>query len=514
MKKKKVIAGVVLVAVIAAGGSGVVVWKKVQDGTLELSFLKKSNTTEGSVYVDSVEKILNPDVSGTNQRFSGVIEPQKTWKIEASSDKKIKEIYVAEGDQVKAGQDLFTYDTSEAEENLVDAQIELDRLTSDIETTQKQIDTMNKELANVKDEDQRLEYTNLIQTKENSLKKSQYDLKKQNVTIEQLKNTIANATVQSEMDGIIKSINEDASSGSSYGYSSNDDSNAFMTVLSTGNYRVKATANEQNRSAVQEGLPVIVHSRVNDNETWTGTMGSLDTEKTAQNNNDNYYGSSSSDSSSSNYNFYVELDDSSDLILGQHVYVEIDNGQYKHQDGIWLNSYYIVQNDDGTAYVWAADSQDKMEERQVTLGEYDEELDLYEITDGLTKDDYIAFPSSDIQAGMAAERNIDNATIGTGASSATGIGDGETYIGSDYGDYSDYSEDDGLDYSGDYSMDETGEEYLDGGEDGYSEDLGEDEAYYDDGAYTDDGEFLDDGTDDGTTDLIDGEEETAAPGEE
>ena len=43
---------------------------------------------------------------------------------------------------------------------------------------------MNKELANVKDEDQRLEYTNLIQTKENSLKKSQYDLKKQNVTIE------------------------------------------------------------------------------------------------------------------------------------------------------------------------------------------------------------------------------------------------------------------------------------------------------------------------------------------
>lgn len=58
MKKKKVIAGVVLVAVIAAGGSGVVVWKKVQDGTLELSFLKKSDKTEGSVYVDSVEKIL------------------------------------------------------------------------------------------------------------------------------------------------------------------------------------------------------------------------------------------------------------------------------------------------------------------------------------------------------------------------------------------------------------------------------------------------------------------------
>ena len=108
--------------------------------------------------------------------------------------------------------------------------------------------------------------------------------------------------------------------------------------------------------------------------------------------------------------------------------MEIDNGQYKHQDGVWLNSYYIIQNGDGTGYVWAADSQDKMEERKVTLGEYDEELDLYEITDGLTREDYIAFPSSDIEAGMTAERNIDNATIGTGAASATGIGDGETYI--------------------------------------------------------------------------------------
>ena len=69
-----------------------------------------------------------------------------------------------------------------------------------------------------------------------------------------------------------------------------------------------------NRTGAQcSSLPVIVHSRVNDDETWSGTMGSLDTEKTAQNNNDNYnYGSSSNDSSSSNYNFYVELDDSSD----------------------------------------------------------------------------------------------------------------------------------------------------------------------------------------------------------
>ena len=78
--------------------------------------------------------------------------------------------------------------------------------------------------------------------------------------------------------------------------------------------------------------------------------------------------------------------------------------------------------------------------------------------------------------------------------------------------YSDYSEDDGLYDSGDYSLDETGEEYLDTG-DGNVDDLSGDEAYYDDGVYTDDGELLDDSADDGVTNL-DGEEETAASGEE
>ena len=58
----------------------------------------------------------------------------------------------------------------------------------------------------------------------------------------------------------------------------------------------------------------------------------------------------------------------------------------------------------------------------------------------------------------------------------------------------------------------TGEEYLDTG-DGNVDDLSGDEAYYDDGVYTDDGELLDDSADDGVTNL-DGEEETAASGEE
>ncbi len=408
-KKKKVVIGVALgVFVTAAAAAGIAI-KYVKDGSILPTVGQK---VEGSVYVDSVEKIMDPAVGGAIQRYSGVIEPQKTWKIEGS-DKKVKEIYVEEGDEVKVGQDLFIYDTAEAEESLIEAEIEKDRLSSEIETAKARIESLTAERAKVTGEDERLEYTNLIQTQENSLKRSEYDLQKQKVTIEQLKNSIANATVQSEMDGIVKSINENSNENP---YGGDEESNAFMTILAKGSYRVKGTVNEQNRNSIMEGLPVIVHSRVDESITWNGTMGSLDTENTASNGNEMYYGmGSGNDASSSNYNFYVDLESSEGLILGQHVFIEIDNGQNKHPDGVWLGSYYIVQDDSG-AYVWAADSRDCMEKRTVTLGEFDEELNQYEIKEGLTEEDYIAFPSDDIQEGMKAERNLDNATVGIGSS--------------------------------------------------------------------------------------------------
>lgn len=94
MDKKKLImggtaAGIVLIAVIV----GFVLLKG-----------KTSSSGDGGnlVYVDSVASITGLG-SGTGQRnrFAGVVEPQKTVTIKQSSDKKVKECYVKEGDRVK-----------------------------------------------------------------------------------------------------------------------------------------------------------------------------------------------------------------------------------------------------------------------------------------------------------------------------------------------------------------------------------------------------------------------------
>jgi HlyD family secretion protein len=94
-------------------------------------------------------------------------------------------------------------------------------------------------------------------------------------------------------------------------------------------------------------------------------------------------------------------------MLGQHVYIEMDNGQTEVKEGLWLPSYYIVTEDDGS-YVWARDSKERIEKRKLSLGEYDENTDCYQVLDGLTEEDYIAFPEDDIVEGAETTTNYDD----------------------------------------------------------------------------------------------------------
>ena len=58
--------------------------------------------------------------------------------------------------------------------------------------------------------------------------------------------------------------------------------------------------------------------------------------------------------------------------------------------------------------MWVADEKNHLEKRSVTLGKYDDALLEYEIVDGLTEDDCIAFPAEGLEEGM-------NVVVGSGA---------------------------------------------------------------------------------------------------
>lgn len=235
---------------------------------------------------------------------------------------------------------------------------------------------------------------------------------------------------------------------------------------------------------------MIVYSRV-DSSKWYGEISDINTDQKDDSNQNsyNYFGDSGADSSS--YKFYVELESSEGLILGQHVYMEENLGQDEEKTGLWLEDYYIVQEEDG-AYVWAAGADNTMKKQAVTLGEYDEDLMKYEILDGLTVEDYIAFPMDDITEGAAVVYN-DISTGDDGMDDMDGMG----YDGMDDMDGMDYDGMDGMDYDG---MDGMGYDGMDGM--GYD---GMDGMGYDG---MDDGDYLDaDDMDLSDEEFPDGEDE-------
>lgn len=423
---------IVLGILIAAGGIGGGIWYHFNGSG-------QGGSGDAVVYVSKLSVITGAESAATN-RFAGVVEPQKTVNVNIESGRKVKEVQVKTGDEVKAGQLLFEYDLSSIQDDLKQAQLDLDRLKNEQISLTEQISTLEAEKKKAKADDQ-LSYTIEIETNKMNLKKNEYSQKSKQSEIDKLQSATQNTEVRSEIDGVIQKIDtskmssddgdsvDDSSATDSVSSDSSSDSSAFITILSTGAYRVKGKVNEQNRDSIIPGESVIIRSRVDSTKTWKGTMGSIDMNNgTSDNDSDNYFGMSSTSSddqtSSTSYPFYVELDSSDDLMLGQHVYIERDIGQDEQKEGLWLSDYYILDTDTNEPYVWAANDKNRLEKRYVTLGKHDDELGEYEIVDGLTKKDAIAFPAETLEEGEKTE-------VGDLAQTMSGGADGITDMNTD-----------------------------------------------------------------------------------
>lgn len=401
-KKKKIIfisAGAAAVLVLL-----IIIWFFI--------FRKSSSAADGAVAYTAPVSMLTTSATGMVNRYAGVVEPQKTVKIQKASDKNVKEVFVKEGDTVTKGAPLFAYDTDEIQMKLSEAELELERISTEISTLYNQIETLQAEKEKAP-ESEVFSYTTQILTAQNDVKRAEYNQKSKGVEIEQIRKSLENATVTSEIDGIVKSIND--GSEMSYGYETD---NSYMTILSNNEYRIKGTINEQNMYAISVGQEMLVHSRIDEDLVWRGTVTEVDTENPVSNQNNMYYSGSDTNTTSSSYNFYVELSDEAVLMLGQHVFMEPDVGQNETKEGLWLSAYYLVF-DGNDAYVWVCGKNDKLEKRKITTGQHDETMDEYEITSGLTLEDAIAFPDDTLTEGMPC---INAAAEGDAGMSGTDMG--------------------------------------------------------------------------------------------
>ena len=344
---------------------------------------------ENAVYVQSVADLAGMGGIAPGDRFAGLVVSENVAQIQKDGDKTVAELLVREGDDVQEGDVLFSYDMDELQLALDKQKLEKEQLVASIENYKEQIQELEAQRKRVSQAKQ-LEYTIQIQSTQVDLKEAELNVKTKEAEVTKSENILANATVVSPVTGRVQAISENGTDN--YG-----NPLPYITIQQSGSYRIKGTLGELQRGGIMEGSRITVMSRTDASVTWSGTVTLVDYENPSQGNDyDMYYGNSSNEmTSSSKYPFYVELDSTEGLILGQHVYMELENQETAAPAGPAISSAFIAYDEDGSTYVWA-DKNGKLEKRTVTVGEYNFMNDTYEITGGLTEEDFIAFPDYEL----------------------------------------------------------------------------------------------------------------------
>lgn len=342
--------------------------------------------SENAVYVQKVAELSNMGGIAPGDKFAGIVVSENIAEVQKDNQMAVAELLVREGDDVTEGQELFSYDTQQLQLSLDKQRLELEQARATIENYKSQIADLEKDRN--KESSNKLEYTIQIQSLQVDLKEAEIGIKAKENAVAQSEALLENSAVYAPVSGRVQSISE--SGMDNYG-----NPVAYITIQKTGSYRIKGTIGELQRGVIMEGTRLEVLSRT-DGSCWAGTVSLVDYESpTQENSNTMYYGAGVNEmTTSSKYPFYVELDDTDGLILGQHVYLQLEN-QEEDATGLSISSAFVAYEEDGSTYVWA-DKNGKLEKRTVEVGEYNMMNDTFEILSGLNEEDYIAFPDMEL----------------------------------------------------------------------------------------------------------------------
>ena len=330
----------------------------------------------------------------TSDKFAGVVVSENAVEITRDTDQQIEELYVAVGDTVRVNEKLFEYDTDTLSLTIDKQELEIDKLDQQIKDLNTQIKDLEKQIKTEKAKKEKNQDKQLLASLDIQLRsvkadhtQATYDKQTLQAEITYNKNVLKNAVIRSPIMGTIRSIDENGT--------------PYITIQQDGAFQVKGTLNELSLNAgIMEGVGVTVLSRVDPTQYWTGMVSMVDYNAGGSDEQNDMFGNVGDDlSTSTSYPFYITLDDTEGLLLGQHVYIQISAAAIG-DELLRIPEQYImdVMFDETTFFntgtVWAVDMVTlTLTKTTVVLGEYDPTYGTYVVESGITAEDYLADPT-------------------------------------------------------------------------------------------------------------------------
>ncbi|MCP8967722.1 efflux RND transporter periplasmic adaptor subunit [Ectobacillus ponti] len=378
-KKKWIIAGIAAAVLLIAGVNVAVLQSK------------KKAETGGMAFTSLSEKTLNNTKLVSGRVSSGEI----TSLYPDAAKGKLKELLVKKGDEVQAGQKLYTYESADLTLQL--KQLEMDEKITSLRysQTKDKVKSLKADIQKAKDASAPAEVLNPLQAQLGELevtqKTTELEMERNKLQREQLVQKQAELTVTSPVAGIVQQVDEQAvqaGAGMAAG------AKAILQIAPKAPFVVEGSLNELQKAQVQPGQEVSLTSKAVPNKTWKGKITEVSSYPNTAEAGQLTAAAGQDAGTISYYAYKASLDTQDGLAPGYHVSLQV-NITSKTIQAIPRSS--LVEKGD-SPFVYVAEN-GKLKEQKVTTGLSDGEW--IEIIEGLKPEQKVVkSPTDKLYAGM------------------------------------------------------------------------------------------------------------------
>jgi HlyD family secretion protein len=271
---------------------------------------------EDEIIEVKTSKVESKKISSTTLA-SGIVVPASEESIFLDTTKgKPDKIKVKEGQVVKKGDPLFSYENDELNLQLNQHEIAKKRILVQLEQQNEKIKDLENDIQKAKadnlpretilqltKEKEELEYQNRI---------SNLDYQETLIQVQSIEEKQKQMNVLSPISGVIKEINEDAGM--------NGSQNPYIYIVSEDPYNIKGTVTEYDYNFLKEGQTVTIKPKALPNKSFKGKINRINNTPVKE-----AEGIGTKAESVTSYPFSIAFDKETDeLQVGYHVSIEIE----------------------------------------------------------------------------------------------------------------------------------------------------------------------------------------------
>ncbi|MCI8466322.1 MAG: hypothetical protein HFI63_10820 [Lachnospiraceae bacterium] len=347
--------------------------------------------SEQLISVQSVASLTGyAEEEALRSRFLGILSRKEAVTVRLDEGRETGGFLVEVGDPVKEGSILATYDNAslllEKEQLLLDRE----QILFDLENSKLQIRTLKQE-RNQAEASQKEDYGLQILNAQADLEQKEYELGRKDREVAILEEKLAVRDVVSPCEGVVTEI---------------DSNNGSLSIVSEGSYKFQFSVSEEELKDFQAGDTVTLTSRDGKNS-CKGTVSRTDSETPAKSE------TSSGAARASMYPVCGTVMDAEGFLPGQHIYIgkaepgeekaDLEQEKKSVADAKILLPEGYVEDASGEPWVWVVGESGQIEKRPVILGVYNDRQNAWQVTEGLSMTDYLAWPSALLEEGQKAD---------------------------------------------------------------------------------------------------------------